>query len=568
MWEKVSFLALRAQRAVQLATDGEWTELAARLQRRFAPAGPGPEAITDPIYYQKWRRTHLPKVVPNKLAPGDATSPGSLEFVILGPDTLSRRFTIEGIAAAAPAHSPLCLESASDLGALSNTVSHVVVLATGQRPTERFMASVRGKLSMPDRLPNAVYVGDSEAVTIDGRVHSPFFRCGIHHDRLLEQPYLTTLTLFPRALLSELLDAQPENAKEWPALVRLHDLILRADENGTLVHVADLWAQVLAPLGNPPDLPTCENGKLHETVTRAALKRRKRVATISEGPIPGTLHVQPKVRESKGRPTASLIIPFRDKPELLERCLASLQRITNGPEFELILVDNGSEQATTAKTVAHWHSQLPSRVLSIPGPFNYAELNNRAARVARGDVLVLLNNDTEIIDEAWLAELVGWAQQPDVGAVGPMLLYGDRSIQHAGVLLGVQRAAIHAYQWLPEQTVGHFGGAKVVTNPIAVTGACLAVQRQKYWEVEGLDDVAFKIAFNDLDLCIKLRAKGYRTLFTPHVRLIHHESKSRGTMLNVDEDREFIRRYSSLVDNDPCYSPHLSKHRPDFRLRA
>lgn len=566
MIEKLSFLTLRARRAVQLAQDGEWKELVARLQRRFAPAGPGPEHIVDPKFYATWRKKHFAKLpvlgalpsitfftlsASQELASGkESHTPGDgpLQWTQNGVANL-------GLAAGSVQH--LIVPASKRMAALSAvTTSFVAVVPVGCRPSERFLSTL-AQIGQGD-----VWFGDSEHVAADGRLHSPFFRQGWSPERALEQPYVDGVVVYRTEHLQALGRPTPktESAADY-------DLFLRATENARVTHIPELWSQRLVEPSSTVALPECGSKSVQSLVVKAALRRRKVQAEVTFGPLPGTLQVRPKVKEIAQRPTASLIIPFRDKPELLDLCLSSLRRVTAQPRYEVILVDNGSEQPTTHQTVRHWQKQLNARLLTIPGPFNYADLNNRAARVARGDVLVLLNNDTEIVDGDWLEAMVGWAQQKDIGAVGPMLLYGDRSIQHAGVLLGVQRIAIHSYQWEDERIDGYFGGAKVVTNPSAVTGACLAVQRKKFWEVGGLDDVAFKIAFNDLDLCLKLKARGYRTLFTPHARLIHHESKSRGTMLNVDEDREFHRRYRSEVENDPAYSPFLSRNVPDFRLR-
>lgn len=268
-------------------------------------------------------------------------------------------------------------------------------------------------------------------------------------------------------------------------------------------------------------------------------------------------------------PIVSIIIPTRDGWSLLGPCLESL-KITEWPadRMEVIVVDNGSTQADALEGMSAAEHQGRIRILRDPRAFNYSRLNNEAARVARGDVLVLLNNDTEIIDPAWLRKLVAYAIQPDIGAVGPKLLFGDRTVQHGGVVLGVQGLAGHAHLFLEANAGGYRGLANLTHEVSAVTGACLAVSSAAYREVGGLRE-DLRVAFNDVMLCLDLHERGRRNVYVAEPLVIHHESKTRGyddkpekIQLLRKEARYTWGRHDALLRNDPWYSPNLSLESP------
>jgi GT2 family glycosyltransferase len=369
-------------------------------------------------------------------------------------------------------------------------------------------------------------------------------------ERLWSQPYVDHLLVFRRSLLAKV------SVKPLDRPSR-HELALRlCGQARSVVHVGQILYH--------------ERHEWRGTVLRpasgiqAALRQRGLRATVARGFVAGTYRVQPRIPASA---SVSILIPYRDAPDLLDRCLTTLRAKTRFSRYEVVLIDNGSVLTETRRLAERWLTKMPGRRLEVPGPFNYAHLNNVAARAARGTHLLLLNNDTEIIERDWLTALLEWGCQPDVGAVGGKLLYPDGTLQHAGVLLGVAGLAAHAYLGLPRDVAGYHGGPQIMTNVSGVTGACLLVEKKKYLAVKGLDEVHFKVAFNDLDLCLKLAARGWRTVYTPYATLIHHESKSRGGGATVDEDRVFSRRWRTVIERDPFYHPLLSRLATDFRLR-
>lgn len=267
-------------------------------------------------------------------------------------------------------------------------------------------------------------------------------------------------------------------------------------------------------------------------------------------------------------PLVSVIVPTRDRRELLEACLDGVLNRTDYPAIEVIVVDNESTDPGTIEYLAQIAADPRVRVLPVSGEFNYSRLNNIAVAESTGEILLLLNNDIEVMEPGWLSELVSQAVRPDVGAVGAKLLYPDNTIQHAGVLLGIGwpgGVAGHAYHRAGRDEVGPFGQLAVVREAAAVTGACLAVRQSLFEQVGGLDEHNLKVAFNDVDFCLRLREAGLRNIWTPFATLYHKESASRGDDLNGEKHRRFRReaaymreRWGHLLDNDPFWNPNLS----------
>jgi GT2 family glycosyltransferase len=263
-----------------------------------------------------------------------------------------------------------------------------------------------------------------------------------------------------------------------------------------------------------------------------------------------------------------VIIPTRDRAELLAPCVAGLLGATDYPALEVLVVDNGSDRAETFALFASWQGDARVRVLSAPGPFNYARLNNQAAAAARGAILLLLNNDTEVTEPGWLAEMAALAIRPEVGAVGARLLYPDGTLQHAGVVLGFgwpRGVAGHVYLAEPGDHLGERAMLGAVRGVSAVTAACLAVRRESYLAVGGMDEAELAVAFNDVDFCLKLGARGLRNLWTPFATLLHKESASRGRDLDLAKAARLERevsvmraRWGALLDEDPHWNPNLS----------
>jgi len=309
------------------------------------------------------------------------------------------------------------------------------------------------------------------------------------------------------------------------------------------------------------------NLALDEAGEREALVRHLdtagAAADVVPGLGPGLHHVRYRLPEPL--PRVTVIVPTRNARELVELCVRSVRRLTRYPRYEIHLVDNGSDEPAALFAFDALARAGAVVLHRDPRPFNFPALNNAAVARADADVLCLLNNDIEALHPEWLEEMVSVAMQPGVGAVGAKLLYPDGRIQHGGVVVGLHASADHAYAGAPGEAPGHAQQLLARREVSAVTAACLVVRRALYLEVGGLDEEAFPVAFNDVDFCLKLRERGYRNVWTPHARLVHHESASRGRRLapahRARADRELAalrQRWAGALLEDPYHSPNLS----------
>jgi O-antigen biosynthesis protein len=272
-------------------------------------------------------------------------------------------------------------------------------------------------------------------------------------------------------------------------------------------------------------------------------------------------------------PLVSLIIPTRNGLKLLQQCVESILAKTTYANYEIIVMDNGSDDRTTLFYLDELALKPNVRVVRDARPFNYSQLNNAAVKLARGSVVGLINNDIEVISPDWLTEMVSHALRPEVGAVGARLWYSDDTLQHAGVVLGIHGVAGHVHRFLPRGNVGYCGRAALIQSFSAVTGACLVVRKALYEEVGGLNEVELQVACNDIDFCLRLREAGYRNIYTPYAELYHHESASRGfddtpekQARSAKEVAYMQQRWGDLLLNDPAYSPNLTLDAEDFSL--
>ena len=270
-------------------------------------------------------------------------------------------------------------------------------------------------------------------------------------------------------------------------------------------------------------------------------------------------------------PLVSLIIPTRNAAELVRQCIESIQRKTTYPRYEIILVDNGSDDPAALDYFRQLGQQPGVRVIRDDRPFNYSALNNAAVELASGELVGLVNNDIEVISPDWLSEMVAIALQPGVGAVGARLWYPDMRLQHGGIILGIGGIAGHSHKRLQPGDAGHFQRAVVVQSLAAVTAACMVVRKDIYRSVGGLDEEHLQVAYNDVDFCLRVREAGYRNVWTPYAELIHHESATRGDDAATDKQARFVaegqymqRRWGEALVTDPAYSPNLSLMFEDF----
>ena len=395
----------------------------------------------------------------------------------------------------------------------------------------------------------AVY-GDVDIAGGDGSLW-PLAFPAFDYERMLEQGYCCHVFALRRAVADRVLAGGAAD------LYRAFNAVLDdgpAAADG-IVHLPG----ALAPL---PAIDLEAAGRTLAAATTAHLARRGTAARVSlaEG------RTLPAVKVGRATEAAqvSIVIPTRNRRELLEACIASLEPATRKRRCEIIVVDNDTSDPDTLDYLASIDGRL-ARIVRVAGDFNFARLNNRAAVAASGDYLCLLNNDVQALDGDWLDEMLGRAAAPDVGAVGASLLWPSGVVQHGGVVLGPNFAAAHAFNERMDGDAGYGDLLRVAHECSAVTAACLVTRRRDYIDLGGMDEFRFPVNFNDVDYCLKLRAAGKRIVFTPHARLLHLESASRGTDRQADRKARFAReltnlraKWAGVLTSDPFYSPALS----------
>jgi len=297
------------------------------------------------------------------------------------------------------------------------------------------------------------------------------------------------------------------------------------------------------------------------------LRRNGIDGEVVDGVAPGFYRV---IRKIKKNLLVSIVIPFKDLPDILRRCIESIKEKTSYQNYEIILVNNQSVDSKTKKYLESLDSDPSIKILNYNKPFNYSAINNFAAKKANGKFLLFLNNDTEVISGELLTAMVEQIQREEVGAVGAKLLFPNDTIQHAGVIIGMGGVAGHIYHGYRKTSPGYYGQLNTIRNYNAVTAACMMVKKDLFEKVGGMDEKNLSIAFNDIDLCLKIREKGFKIVFTPYAFLYHYESLSRGydddfqktdpeKYKRVVEEREYFKkRWISWLEGDQYYNPNFS----------
>jgi len=291
--------------------------------------------------------------------------------------------------------------------------------------------------------------------------------------------------------------------------------------------------------------------------------------------MPGQRLSRVKPAMPTDRPMVSVIIPTRDRADLLRAVTQGVLARTDYPSLELLIVDNDSREADTHDLLTRLSADARVKVLPAPGAFNWSVMNNQAARSARGDVLVLLNNDIDIVAPEWLSELVAEAMRPEIGIAGAKLIYPDGTLQHGGMTIGADGFFAHAMRHAPGGDSGCVGEMAVTRSVASVTGACLAIRRDLFLAVGGLDEDQLGFTHNDIDLCLRLRHAGYRVVYTPAAILVHHETATRGLdmseaqLIRVRTEWLCLRaRWGALATTDPYLNRNLTLLRDRFALQS
>jgi GT2 family glycosyltransferase len=274
-------------------------------------------------------------------------------------------------------------------------------------------------------------------------------------------------------------------------------------------------------------------------------------------------------------PLVSLIIPTKNGKALVKACIESILEKTTYPNYEILLIDNGSDEQESIEYFKYLDTLEKVTVLKYPAPFNYSAINNFGVKHANGSILGLVNNDIEVISPDWLTYMVGHAERESIGCVGAKLLYSDTRIQHAGVVLGYGGGAGHAHKNFPRFHSGYLNRINATSNYSAVTAACLLVKKSLFDEVGGLNERDLSVAFNDVDFCLKVKELGVQNVYCAEAELFHHESVSRGLDISPEKAARFNKElgylrstWASYIDHDPAYSPNLTLKRENFSIKT
>ena len=411
---------------------------------------------------------------------------------------------------------------------------------------------------------------DEDRIDEKDKRYEPYFKCDYNYELLLAHNMIGHLAAFRRSLIDEVGGFRLgfEGARDY-------DLALRAIErisSDQVLHLPRVLYHRRAHGGSTESIPEAKvhAGEAARLVVAEHLQRRGVHATVVAAPEAPAMN---RVRYALAHPSprVSIVICTRDRSDLLAPCVDSIVNRSTHGNYEVLIVDNGSTEEATFRLF----NRLPPtrfRILRDESVFNFSALNNRAVQVANGEYICLLNNDIEILTADWMEEMLSFSMQPDVGAVGARLWYPSGGLQHAGVILGLVGVTNHVHRNLKRGELGYFGRAALHQSFSALTGAALIIKKSIYLEVGGLDE-ELQVTFNDIDFCLRVRAAGYRNVWTPYAEMIHHESATRGhdttpqKRARVEQESLLMRqRWGDLLRKDPAYSLNLSIETEDLRM--
>ena len=412
---------------------------------------------------------------------------------------------------------------------------------------------------------------DEDKIDSHGKRYDPYFKPDYNPTLLTSQNYFNHLSVIKRTLVKEVGSFRLgyEGAQDYDLFLRCVEKI----QSDQIFHIPfPLYSWRASSGSTATDVEA--KGYAEEAGVKALkdhFQQLGETVSVSGGSQPTTYRVERVIPDSP--PQVSIVIPTRDGGSYLRKCLSSLHGLTSYPNFEVVILNNGSIDNMTLEILSDYQTNGLITVFDNSDPFNYSALNNFGVEKCNGDLICLLNDDIEIISTWWLNELVAQLLSPGVGVVGAKLLYPDQSIQHAGIVTGIGGIAGHSHKHATSKEDGYFSRLRVVHDVGAVTGACLLTTRELWSELGGLDEEFLKVAFNDVDFCLRARTSGFRVVWTPYAELIHHESKTRGLDITKskmerlqNESDTMKKRWGEFLLKDPAYNPNLSLATENFEI--
>ena len=409
---------------------------------------------------------------------------------------------------------------------------------------------------------------DEDKIDLSGQRYEPYFKPDWNPDLFLSHNMVSHLGVYRTDLMRNL-----GGFREGYEGSQDYDLALRCSEQlepRQIIHIPRVLYHWRAYPGSTA-LAVGEKNYALLAGERALNDHFSRIKVVAQAELLTLGMYRARYSIPTPSPLVSLIIPTRNGLALIKQCIDSIFAKTTYKNYEIIIVDNNSDDPETLDYFSSLSSHDQVRVLRDESPFNFSALNNTAVEQARGEYVGLINNDIEVISPEWLDEMIGLAMQSGVGAVGASLWYPNDTLQHGGVIIGLGGVANHAHKNLPRNRAGYFGRAQMIQTFSAVTAACLVIKKTIYQEVGGLNETNLKVAFNDVDFCLRVREAGYRNVWTPYAELYHHESATRGLDDTSEKQARFIEevlymkeRWGELLKTDPAYSPNLTLKHEDF----
>lgn len=417
-----------------------------------------------------------------------------------------------------------------------------------------------------------IYTDEDKFEKLGGKRYDPYFKSDFAPDTLRANNFICHFSVFKKELMDKLggFRSEYDGAQDYDILLRM------SEETNKIVHIPKIlyhWrvhALSTAKAGGTAKPYAYEAGikAIQDHINRLGLK-----GTVEQGNTLGTYKINYEVI---GNPKVSIIIPNKDYINTLKVCLNSLKKLTTYENYEIIVVENNSEESETFEYYKKIDGKDKIKVVYFPEKeFNYSKIINFGVKNSTGDYIIQLNNDTELMTPNWIQEMLGFAQREDVGAVGVELFYPDNTIQHAGIIIGIGGVAGHVFKNLPKGIHGYFSKDAMIQNLSAVTAACIMTPKSIYDDVDYMDE-KFKVAFNDVDFCLKIREKGKLIVYNPFVQFKHYESKSRGfedtpekkERFQAEIDR-FHDKWQSVLDKgDPYYNINLRLDNDQCAIRT
>lgn len=414
---------------------------------------------------------------------------------------------------------------------------------------------------------NLIY-SDEDKIGENGNRYDPYFKPDWNYELFLGQNYICHFLVVKKSLIEKVGGFRKgfEGAQDWDLALRIIEKI----PYNTIRHIPFiLYHWRVHSQSTASSIQAKPYAK--EAQYKALTEHLKRIEVNADLQSILEVHWRVKCKLEKF-PFVSIIIPTKDRRDLLEKCIFSILEKTNYPAYEILIVNNRSELKETFEFFAMIAEKCPDKIkiIDYDKPFNWSAINNYATQFAKGELFLFLNNDTEVKNSDWLEEMVSYTIKDEVGIVGAKLYYPNETIQHAGVILGIGGFAGHAFRHFPKNSPGYFARLVLSQELSAVTGACLLVKRNVFTQVGGFDE-SFAVAFNDVDFCIRVGEAGYKIIFTPYAELYHYEGISRGidTLDNSRFRREIAmmqRKWGELLYKDPAYNPNLTLEKEDFSL--